>query len=79
MKKIGKLEAMMAALEAVHDQGVRENEFTVEDFLITAKANNKGMSVRAARESLSRMVKQGKLKIRKAMVNDRLSNVYSAP
>jgi predicted nucleotidyltransferase len=79
MKKIGKIEVMMAALEAVHDQGVRENEFTVEDFLTTAKANNKGMSARAARESLSRLVKQGKLKIRKAMVNDRLSNVYSAP
>jgi len=79
MKKIGKLEAMMAALEAVHDHGVRENEFTVEDFLTTATANHKSMSVRAARESLSRLVKQGKLKIRKAMVNDRLSNVYSAP
>lgn len=70
---------MMAALESVHDSGVRENEFTLHDFIKTAKQHGKDISVRAARENLSRLVKQGQLKSRKVIVHDHLSNVYSAP
>lgn len=79
MKKIGKLEAMMAALEEVNDRVIRDNEFTAADFLDMAKQNGKHISRRAARERLVRLTNEGKLKMRKLLINDRITNVYSAP
>ena len=70
---------MMAALEDVNDRVIMDNEFTAADFVDMAKQNGKDVSLRTARERLVKMTNEGKLKMRKVLINDRITNVYSAP
>ena len=79
MKKIGKIEAMMAALESAVSMEIREDEFTLDEFHDLLKKEGKIIQRKTASEHLRRFVSNGQLKARKVNRNGKIHNVYSAP
>lgn len=79
MKTIGKMEAMMAALESAVSMDIQEHEFTIDDFCELLKKEGKTIQRKTASEHLRRLVSNGQLKARKVSRNGKIHNVYSAP
>lgn len=77
--KKGKREALLAALEELNDQFLRDDEFTVEEFIKEASDAGKRVSRRNAIDNLHRLVERGQLKVRQISYKSRICNAYSKP
>ena len=76
MKTIGNKSALQFALEEMSKKntGVQPGEFTMQDML---NAMEKPVATRTMFGRLRKMVKNGKLHMRKASINGNLTNIYS--
>lgn len=72
MKKIGNLDKLMADMAKLIPVTKKENEFTVEEFVLKYD-----IDVTVARRLLNQQVKQKVLKMRKIMHQGRRTNAYS--
>lgn len=75
--KKGNREALLAALEELNDNTIREDEFTVEDFVKEALEAGKHVSRRTAFDTLQRLVDRGEYKSRQVVIKSRVCNAYS--
>jgi hypothetical protein len=79
MKKIGKKEAILAALEEAVEDNIQDHEFTLKDFIGECHKAGKTLCLTTAKTRLAELVKKGKLNCRKIAINGNLTNVYSQP
>jgi hypothetical protein len=76
MKKIGKRDVILGLLQNLTDDSVHPDEFTVSEYVATAKESGRSVSRKRAGESLNRMFSDGLLEKRQACVNSRIVSVY---
>jgi hypothetical protein len=72
MKKIGNLDKLMSDIGALIAPTIRDDEFTLSDFRMKFKINE-----RTARALLKSQTEQGVLKARKVLINGKFWNAYS--
>ena len=77
--KKGNREALLAALESLNDQTLRDDEFTVEDFIKEAREAGKAIIHRTARANLQSLAEKGVLNRRPIVRNGKVINAYSKP
>lgn len=72
------LSALEKALEMSCDFTLRDDEFTIEDYIRERKLREPDVTVDACRNAMTRLVARGVFTVRKVRVNGRQCNAYSA-
>ena len=76
MKKIGKKDILIKFLNEQFKEGIEDDEFTTEELVKQSVAEGKKISAAKVRHKMVKLVEEGKVTSRKALVNGRSVNVY---
>jgi hypothetical protein len=79
MKKIGSKSALIAAVESLADNKLRDGEFTCRQFRESAKQAGKQISQKTAYDHLQKLISEGKLQVRKVCLDGKITNAFSKP
>jgi hypothetical protein len=76
MKKIGKKDILMKCLNEMFSDKLEEDEFTIAELVEQSKTSSEEMNRSIVKHRMDKLIEEGKVTSRKALVNGRSVNVY---
>ena len=75
-KKLGKLSSLQFALSQIVDEPQKQDEFSVEEFLIEGQKTDRTLTITIVRNRLIQMFRNGLLTKRQIRRNGKMINLY---